>query len=94
MDFSESKAERDSNIPFDSVRDTKSETDKNLNRKSGKSCLLRNPINPIIRNRTLKQSDTTKSDSGDVPFDRVTKFEKRAEKAKSKAEKAEQRFTA
>ena len=33
MDFSESKAERDSNIPFDSVRDTKSETDKKPNAK-------------------------------------------------------------
>ena len=28
MDFSESKAERDSNIPFDSVKDTKTETGK------------------------------------------------------------------
>lgn len=33
MDFSESKAERDSNIPFDSVRDTKTETDKKPNFK-------------------------------------------------------------
>ena len=33
MDFSESKAERDSNIPFDSVRDKKSGTDKKPNSK-------------------------------------------------------------
>ena len=33
MDFSESKAERDSNIPFDSVRHAKSETDKKSNTK-------------------------------------------------------------
>ena len=45
MDFSESKAERDSNTPFDSVRDT----------KSGKSCLLINRIKPITQNQTLKQ---------------------------------------
>ena len=35
--FPESKAERDSNIPFDSVRDTKSETDKTSTEKAEKA---------------------------------------------------------
>ena len=98
MDFSESKAERDSNIPFDSVRDTKAETDKKPNSKKrqklsfDKSDKSENAESASSADNT--KSDTPKSDSGDIPFDRVNrrveKFEKKAEKAKSKAEKAEQ----
>lgn len=55
MDFSGSKAERDSNIPFDSVRDAKPKRIKNLTLKSGKSCLLINRIKPITQNQTLKR---------------------------------------
>lgn len=90
MDFSESKAERDSNIPFDSVRDTKSETDKKPQPKKRKKLSFEKSDKSDNSESDAKTSDTTKSDSGDVPFDRVTKFEKKAEKAKSKAEKAEQ----
>lgn len=55
MDFSESKAERVSNIPFDSVRDAKPKRIKSLTLKNGKSCLLINRIKPITQNQTLKQ---------------------------------------
>ena len=98
MDFSESKAERDSNIPFDSVRDTKTETDKkpNSNKRQklsfDKSDKSDNAKTASSADNT--KSDTPKSNSGDIPFDRVNrrtqKFDKKAEKAKSKAEKAEQ----
>ena len=98
MDFSESKAERDSNIPFDSVRHAKSETDKKSNTKKrqklsfDKSDKTDNTESDAETN--VEKTDTAKSDSGDIPFDRVNrrarKFEKKAEKAKSKAEKAEQ----
>ena len=98
MDFSESKAERDSNTPFDSVRDTKTETDKKPNSKKqqklsfDKSDKSDNAESASSADNT--KFDTPKSDSGDIPFDRVNrrvqKFEKKAEKAKSKAEKAEQ----
>ena len=101
MDFSESKAERDSNIPFDSVRDTKTETDKKPNSKKrqklsfDKSAKTENAESDT--KTTCEKTDASKSDSGDIPFDRVNrrarKFEKKAEKAekaKSKAEKAEQ----
>ena len=98
IDFSESKAERDSNIPFDSVRDTKTETDKKTYSKKrqklsfDKSDKTENAESASSADNT--KSDTPKSDSGDTPFDRVNrhveKYEKKAEKAKSKAEKAEQ----
>ena len=94
MDFSESKAERDSNIPFDSVRDTKAETDKKTTYKKrqklsfDKSDKTENAES--VSSADNAKSDTPKSDSGDIPFDRAAKFEKKAEKAKSKAEKAEQ----
>ena len=98
MDFSESKAERDSNTPFDSVRDTKTETDKKSAHKKrqklsfDKSDKSENAESASSDGGT--KSDTPKSDSGDIPFDRVNrrveKYEKKAEKAKSKAEKAEQ----
>lgn len=98
MDFSESKAERDSNIPFDSVRHAKSETDKKSNTKKrqklsfDKSDKSENAESDT--KTTCEKTDASKSDSGDIPFDRVNrrarKFEKKAEKAKSKAEKAEQ----
>lgn len=94
MDFSESKAERDSNIPFDSVGDAKSDTDKKTTHKKrqklsfDKSDKTENAESASSADNA--KSDTPKSDSGDVPFDRVTKFEKKAENAKSKAEKAEQ----
>lgn len=98
MDFSENKSERDSNIPFDSVRDTKSETDKKPNSKKrqklsfDKSAKTENAESDT--KTTCEKTDASKSDSSDIPFDRVNrrarKFEKKAEKAKSKAEKAEQ----
>ena len=77
MDFSESKAERDSNIPFDSVRDTKSETDKKPQPKKRKKLSFEKSDKSDNSESDAKTSDTTKSDSGDVPFDRVTKFEKK-----------------
>ena len=93
MDFSENKSERDSNIPFDSVRDTKSETDKKPNSKKrqklsfDKSAKTENAESDT--KTTCEKTDASKSDSGDIPFDRVNrrarKFEKKAEKAKSKA---------
>ena len=93
MDFSESKAERDSNTPFDSVRDKKSETDKKPNAKKRQK-LSFDKSDKTDNAETTSSDGDTKSDSGDIPFDRVNrraqKFEKKAEKAKSKAEKAEQ----
>lgn len=98
MDFSENKSERDSNIPFDSVRDTKSETDKKPNSKKRQKLSFdksdKSDNTESDAKTTDKKTDTPKFDSGDISFDRVNrrvqKFEKKAEKAKSKAEKAEQ----
>ena len=95
MDFSESKSERDSNIPFDSVRDTKTETDKKPNSKKRQKLSFDKSDNAeSASSADNTKSDTPKSDNGDIPFDRVNrrveKYEKKAEKAKSKAEKAEQ----
>lgn len=98
MDFSESKAERDSNIPFDSVRDTKAETDKKSNTKKRQKLSFdksdKSDNTESDAKTTDEKTDPPKSDSGDIPFDRVNrrveKYEKKAEKAKSKAEKAEQ----
>ena len=98
MDFSESKAERDSNTPFDSVRDTKTETDKkSAHKKRQKLSFDESDKSENAESASSDgdtKSDTPKSDSGDTPFDRVNrhveKYEKKAEKAKSKAEKAEQ----
>ena len=98
MDFSESKAERDSNIPFDGVRDTKSETDKKPNSKKRQKLSFdksdKTDNTESDTKTTGEKTDAPKSDSGDIPFDRVNrrarKFEKKAEKAKFKAERAEQ----
>ena len=97
MDFSENKSERDSNIPFDSVRDTKSETDKKPNSKKRQKLSFdksdKSDNTESDAKTTDKKTDTPKFDSGDISFDRVNrraqKFEKKAEKAKSKAEKAD-----
>ena len=93
MNFSESVSDRDSNIPFDSVGDAKSDTDKKPQPKKRRKLSFEEADkfdNSENSESDAKTSDTLKSDSGDIPFDRVTKFEKKAEKAKSKAEKAEQ----
>ena len=85
-DFSESVSDRDTNIPFDSVGDAKPDTDKKTQTKKRQKL----SFEKSDKSENSENSETVKSDSGDVPFDRVTKFEKKAEKAKAKAEKAEQ----
>ena len=71
MDFSENKSERDSNIPFDSVRDTKIETNKKPNSKKrqklsfDKSDKSDNAESDTKTN--VEKTDTSKYDSGDLP---------------------------
>ena len=89
-DFSESISDRDSNIPLDSVRETKAETDKKPQPKKRRKLSFEKSDKSDNSESGTETNDTQKSDSGDVPFNRVTKFEKKAEKAKSKAENAEQ----
>ena len=101
INFSETEADRDSNIAFDRAHtsDKASEPD---NPKQGKQKQRR-----YIRDRKqsdASSSDTKAKHSVDgnnkseqepfayVPFDRVKKFEKKADKAKEKADKAKEKL--
>lgn len=122
IDFSETAADRDSNIPFDRVQT--SGNDSAEQKPQGKRKRQR-----LVYEKSEKQPDGSSADtkeeqpagqksehknsgtdmkqnasgqaegkaekseqalSGDVPFDRVARFEKKAEKTRAKADKAQQ----
>ena len=101
INFSETAADRDSNIAFDRVH-TSNKAAKPDNPKQGKR-------KQRLYSRDRKQSDASSSDtkakhsvdgsnkseqepSAYMPFDRVKKFEKKADKAKAKSDKAQQKL--
>ena len=106
MNFSETAADRDSNISFDRVNTSDKSAEPNAPLQSKRK--------QRRYSRDSKQADTSKTDfkaeqsaddgkspkkdnseaanNGDVPFDRVTRFDRKAEKARAKADKAEQKL--
>lgn len=98
IDFSETVADRDSNIAFDKV--TRADTvksDTSLKRKQqrlsyNKTEKSENTESAETAHTEKEKSNIGKSSAGDVPFDRVKRFEQKAEKARAKADKAEQKL--
>ena len=96
IDFSETAADKDSNIAFDKV--TRADTVKSdtpLKRKQqrlsyNKTEKSENTESTETAHTEKEKSDIGKSSNGDVPFDRVKRFEQKAEKARAKADKAQQ----
>lgn len=98
IDFSETAADRDSNIAFDKV--TRADTVKSdtpLKRKQqrlsyNKTEKSENTESAETAHTEKEKSDIGKSNNADVPFDRVKRFEQKADKARAKADKAEQKL--
>ena len=111
IDFSETAADRDSNIPFERVQASANSGKEQKPQVKGKRqrLIYEKSEKQLDGSNTIKteQSATDNSDtasgqsegkaekseqkpSDSVPFDRVAKFEKKAEKARAKADKAEQ----
>lgn len=98
IDFSETAADRDSNITFDKV--TRADTVKSdtpLKRKQqrlsyNKTEKSENTESVETANNEKEKSDIGKSNAGDIPFDRVKRFEQKAEKARAAADKVEQKL--
>lgn len=83
IDFSETVADRDKTI------DNLQLTIENYSKKTGnklKQCEIVNSQSSIVNN------DAEQAESEDVPFDRVKRFEQKAEKARAAADKAEQKL--
>lgn len=101
IDFSETTADRDSNIAFDRVNTSDKSTEPNASEqgKQNQRLYSRDSKQADISNadtQTEKSADGSKKSeqepSADVPFDRVKCFEQKADKARAKAEKAEQKL--
>lgn len=104
IDFSEDVANKDSNIAFDRAKPTEPDVPEQGKRKQrlyhrdekleGASSADTKAEQSAEGGKTPKQenSEDTKSANGDVPFDRVKRFEQKAEKAKTAADKAEQKL--
>lgn len=111
IDFSETAADRDSNIPFERVQASANSGKEQKPQVKGKRqrLIYEKSEKQLDGSNTIKteQSATDNSDtasgqsegkaekseqkpSDSVPFDRVAKFGKKAEKARAKADKAEQ----
>ena len=111
IDFSETAADRDSNIPFERVQASANSGKEQKPQVKGKRqrLIYEKSEKQLDGSNTIKteQSATDNSDtasgqsegkaekseqkpSDSVPFDRVAKFKKKAEKARAKADKAEQ----
>ena len=101
MDFSETVADRNSNIAFDKVNTSdklkapnvsaQGKRQRRIYQKDGKQ-----PDASDADTKTEKSADGSKKSeqepSADVPFDRVMRFDRKAEKARAKANKAEQKL--
>ena len=105
--FEDVPAETDGNIPFDKVQADKKKPDKPLKQNRQKlktetpSAFSSDDTAPEQINRDKVKSDTSKQTDGtadkteqaaDVPFDRVKRFEQKAEKAQAKADKAQDKL--
>lgn len=101
IDFSETTADRDSNIAFDRAHTSDKPTEPNTSEQGKRKQRLysRDSKQADISNtdtKTEKSADGSKKSeqepSADVPFDRVKRFEQKADKARAKADKAEQKL--
>lgn len=107
IDFSETVADRDSNIAFDRehTSDKPTEPDAPVEGKRKQQIYSRDRKQADAfsdtkveqsadggKNPQQANSEDTKSNAADVPFDRVKRFEQKAEKARAKADKAEQKL--
>lgn len=100
IDFSETVADRDSNIAFDraniSDKPTESDAAKQGKRKQQLYHRDRKQADAFSDTKTEKSADGSKKSEqeprGDIPFDRVKRFEQKADKARAKADKAEQKL--
>lgn len=106
MDFSETAADRNSNIAFDRANTSDKSTEPNapLQSKRKQQRYSRDSKQADTSNtdtkteksanggKNPKQDNSEATNNGDVPFDRVNRFERKAEKARAKADKAEQKL--
>lgn len=103
IDFSETTADRDSNIPFDRAKPTEPDAPEQSKRKQRLYHRDRKQADVFSDTKAEQSADgsknpkqenleDTKSNAGDVPFDRVKCFEQKADKARTKADKAEQKL--
>lgn len=96
IDFSETVADRDSNIAFDRAKPTEPDAPEQGKRKQQLYHSDRKPEDAFSDTKTeLSVDGSSKSEqepSADVPFDRVKRFEQKAEKARTAADKAEQKL--
>lgn len=97
IDFSEAVADKDSNIAFDKAKPTEPdapEQGKRKQRLSSKDSKQADASNTDTK--TGQPADGKKKSeqepSADVPFDRVKRFEQKAEKSRAAADKAEQKL--
>ena len=102
IDFSEAVADRDGNIAFDRAHtsDKPTEPDALEQGKRKQRLYHRDSKQPDMSNTDTKAEQSAdgkkKSEpkpSADVPFDRVKRFEQKADKARAKADKAEQKLS-
>lgn len=107
IDFSETAADRDGNIAFNraNISDKPTEPDAPIKGKRKQQLYHRDRKQADAfsdtkaeqsadggKNPKQGNSEDTKSHAGDVPFDRVKRFEQKAEKARTAADKAEQKL--
>lgn len=99
IDFSETAASKDSNIAFDRAHTSDKPTKPNTSVKGKQQRRIyqkdgKQPDASGADTKTEQSADSSKKSEqephGDVPFDRVKRFEQKAEKARAKADKAEQ----
>lgn len=87
MDFSETAEVKDSNKRIDNLQLTIDDSSK----ESGSKLKQRKQV--IVNSQSsIVNNDAEQAASADVPFDRVKRFEEKAEKARAKADKAEQKL--
>lgn len=103
IDFSETTANRNGNIAFDRAKPTESDAPEQSKRKQRLYHRDRKQADVFSDTKAEQSADgsknpkqenleDTKSNAGDVPFDRVKRFEQKAEKARATADKAEQKL--
>lgn len=99
IDFSETVADKDSNIAFDRAHTSKpTKPDASVKGKRKQQPYHRDSKQADVSSdtKTEKSADGSKKSEqeprGDVPFDRVKRFEQKADKARAKADKAEQKL--
>lgn len=99
IDFSETAASKDNNIAFDRAHTSDKPTKPNTTVKDKQQRRIyqkdgKQPDASGADSKTEQSADGGKKSEqephGDVPFDRVKRFEQKAEKARAKADKAEQ----